>query len=372
MTNQSTAHPSIDPAELDRLEALAKAATPGPWLHRFDPGNPTGVQHGVKLSGEFGTWICDCLDNADRLTDGGVAGYRNAQFIAAANPATILALIAQARAAHTVGAAPNDVLAMLKYALPYINPRCVDTALARTGRMEDAYINTIVRRFIETQEAAPAPTGATPAQQANVLPPTRDTGSQQDPSERAFDALYGAVMNIPCRPPTAPTGLGPIMSYQIGHRDARHAAAELISEAASGFREGRNASTEPSGNYGELAQQATVSDAKDAARLKALHAAVSALYFDDSSDFRSTLGSVIRHLDPALAGDMLGNSKVAYDKVCAAMSAPNAPEGKPQPLTLCATGRDGECGHAQCPQLRDGEPHKSGRHCPLDNNIEEE
>lgn len=37
-----------------------------------------------------------------------------------------------------------------------------------------------------------------------------------------------------------------------------------------------------------------------------------------------------------------------------------------EPLTRCAAGRDGECGHAQCPQLRDGEPRASGRHCPLD------
>ena len=35
-------------------------------------------------------------------------------------------------------------------------------------------------------------------------------------------------------------------------------------------------------------------------------------------------------------------------------------------LTRCAAGRDGECGHAQCPQLRDGEPRATGRHCPLD------
>jgi hypothetical protein len=59
----------------------------------------------------------------------------------------------------------------------------------------------------------------------------------------------------------------------------------------------------------------------DTERLKALHAAVSALYFDDSSDFRSALGSVIRFLDPELAGDMLGSPKAAYDKSCAAMSA---------------------------------------------------
>ena len=32
----------------------------------------------------------------------------------------------------------------------------------------------------------------------------------------------------------------------------------------------------------------------------------------------------------------------------------------------CHADRDGECNDARCPQLRDGEPHKSGRHCPLD------
>ncbi|MGB8422244.1 DUF7446 family protein [Paraburkholderia sp.] len=36
----------------------------------------------------------------------------------------------------------------------------------------------------------------------------------------------------------------------------------------------------------------------------------------------------------------------------------------------CAAGNDGECSHSQCPQLRDGEPMKSGRHCPLD--VQEE
>ena len=35
-------------------------------------------------------------------------------------------------------------------------------------------------------------------------------------------------------------------------------------------------------------------------------------------------------------------------------------------LQRCAAGRDGDCIHEQCPQLADGEPHKSGRHCPLD------
>ena len=31
----------------------------------------------------------------------------------------------------------------------------------------------------------------------------------------------------------------------------------------------------------------------------------------------------------------------------------------------CAAGKDGDCIHRGCPQLRDGEPGKSGRHCPL-------
>lgn len=32
----------------------------------------------------------------------------------------------------------------------------------------------------------------------------------------------------------------------------------------------------------------------------------------------------------------------------------------------CHAGRDGDCIDPRCPQLRDGEPAKSGRHCPLD------
>lgn len=32
----------------------------------------------------------------------------------------------------------------------------------------------------------------------------------------------------------------------------------------------------------------------------------------------------------------------------------------------CHAGRDGDCTHPDCPQLRDGEPVRSGRDCPLD------
>ena len=34
--------------------------------------------------------------------------------------------------------------------------------------------------------------------------------------------------------------------------------------------------------------------------------------------------------------------------------------------TACHAGRDGECFWKECPQERDGEPAKTGRHCPLD------
>ena len=34
--------------------------------------------------------------------------------------------------------------------------------------------------------------------------------------------------------------------------------------------------------------------------------------------------------------------------------------------TDCRAGKDGDCTWKQCPQLSDGEPRKTGRHCPLD------
>jgi hypothetical protein len=38
----------------------------------------------------------------------------------------------------------------------------------------------------------------------------------------------------------------------------------------------------------------------------------------------------------------------------------------------CHAGRDGECNWDRCPQNRDNEPAKSGRHCPLDQGDDEE
>lgn len=32
----------------------------------------------------------------------------------------------------------------------------------------------------------------------------------------------------------------------------------------------------------------------------------------------------------------------------------------------CRAHADGDCTWSECPQLRDDEPHRTGRHCPLD------
>lgn len=54
---------------------------------------------------------------------------------------------------------------------------------------------------------------------------------------------------------------------------------------------------------------------------------------------------------------------------CIDRGCPYAEGGEPYSRTkveLCHANRDGDCSNATCPQLRDGEPAKSGRHCPID------
>ncbi len=34
-------------------------------------------------------------------------------------------------------------------------------------------------------------------------------------------------------------------------------------------------------------------------------------------------------------------------------------------LNYCQSGSDGECNHPGCPQIKDHEPHRTGRSCPL-------
>jgi len=73
--------------------------------------------------------------------------------------------------------------------------------------------------------------------------------------------------------------------------------------------------------------------------------------------------NAIEHMMPLAPPSVLRRLREAGDRRAAGEGA--------APLTRCAAGRDGECGHAQCPQLRDAEPAKSGRHCPLDSGSDE-
>lgn len=70
-------------------------------------------------------------------------------------------------------------------------------------------------------------------------------------------------------------------------------------------------------------------------------------------------------IDAYNEGMISGGASKAYREMLAA-----APEVGSS--LRCAAARDGECNHAQCPQLRDGEPENSGRHCPIDNWDEED
>jgi hypothetical protein len=64
-------------------------------------------------------------------------------------------------------------------------------------------------------------------------------------------------------------------------------------------------------------------------------------------------------------------AKAQADETAASQPSLDEVTGAEQPITMCAAGRDGECAHVRCPQLRDNEPGATGRHCPLDNNTED-
>jgi len=103
MTHTPTAFPELP--DLDKLEALARAATPGPWRHykaRLRPGAATVVNEVQPRSGEaIVRW-----SGFDGMNKSKSAVTADARFIAAANPAAVLALIALARRAQPESEAP--------------------------------------------------------------------------------------------------------------------------------------------------------------------------------------------------------------------------------------------------------------------------
>lgn len=61
-------------------------------------------------------------------------------------------------------------------------------------------------------------------------------------------------------------------------------------------------------------------------------------------------------------------AKARASQPTGAQGVEKAPRISPSraPLKRCAASRDGDCTHPECPQLRDNEPHATGRHCPID------
>lgn len=85
--------------DLDALQTLAEKATPGPWVaNHAGCGTRDGMfritEHYVQRPGDDVSIACDIVDPT---CDDHTPSAANAAFIAAANPQTILALIARIR-----------------------------------------------------------------------------------------------------------------------------------------------------------------------------------------------------------------------------------------------------------------------------------
>jgi len=94
MTTTPTASPELP--DLDKLEALARAATPGPWAYQEDSDVYTHIVRPAQSLGRI-------VHHYSQDTSGVVEA--NARFTAGANPAAVLALIALARRAQPEGEA---------------------------------------------------------------------------------------------------------------------------------------------------------------------------------------------------------------------------------------------------------------------------
>lgn len=107
MTTQhasATMRPMPDPtlALLDRLDALAATATPGPWIQ----GSAKDAdQHEVFRAGSAARTACDRYDPDNMILgnyeweQGGAVRVEDAAYLAALDPATVAALVSVARAA---------------------------------------------------------------------------------------------------------------------------------------------------------------------------------------------------------------------------------------------------------------------------------
>jgi hypothetical protein len=102
--SQAQGAPDLD---LDKLEALARAATPGPWQWSNAFQTLDGRENWSLIGADgYGILCCDGIENAPQ----GIGDQANADFISSRDPAAVLALIALARRATAPHAAQTDPL----------------------------------------------------------------------------------------------------------------------------------------------------------------------------------------------------------------------------------------------------------------------
>lgn len=95
------------PNDLDALAALARAATPGPWCQDYK-----------KFSHVYPTGQSSTLSKPIAVVNGGThtGTMTNAAYIAAANPAAVLALIARVRELEGDAGRFKWILSRVRYA----------------------------------------------------------------------------------------------------------------------------------------------------------------------------------------------------------------------------------------------------------------
>jgi hypothetical protein len=94
----------LTPAELDRMEAVAKAAMAGPWQNGIDDFQGVVAPHNDGLGNVV------CLPPLKRMCSSLEAWDANAAHIATFDPPTVLAMIAQLRAQQSALEATEGAL----------------------------------------------------------------------------------------------------------------------------------------------------------------------------------------------------------------------------------------------------------------------
>lgn len=82
-------------SDLDELERLARAATPGPWKN-YSINPKVTPEHAI-----YSEWL-EGIPEAQSSEIATLLTPKNAEFIAAANPEAVLALVARVREAEAV------------------------------------------------------------------------------------------------------------------------------------------------------------------------------------------------------------------------------------------------------------------------------